>query len=301
MSRRTKFRELVDDRDLLVMPGAYDGLSARIIEAEGFHALVAGGYAAIGSMMGEPDGGQSNMRDMVDHYARIVGAVEIPVYVDADTGFGGVHNVAKAVRALEATGAAGLFFSDQVFPNRCGYLPGKQVVPVEIMLSRIAAALDARTDERFFIGTRTDCLSLTGLDDAIERCQMFVEAGVDMAKPQGADTREQITRSMAEIPGPHFATLSQAAGEHPAGLEGMREIGVAAVTMPSISLFAAAQGVRKAIAKLAATGSTADLADQLMPLPEYYELVRLGEFQSREKSYDDRAADILARRNSPRT
>lgn len=294
MSRRRRFRDLIAAADMLVMPGAYDGLSARIIEEAGFAAVTAGGYAAIGSMLGEPDGGQSNMRDMADHYARIADAVDVPVYIDADTGFGGVHNVAKAVRAFEATGAAGLFFSDQVFPNRCGYLPGKEVVPPSVMLSRIAAALDARTDDSFFIGTRTDCLSLTGLDDAIERCQMFVEAGADMAKPQGADTREQIAHSITKIPGPHFATLSQAAGRHPTGLEGMRELGVAAVTMPSIALFAAAQGVRQAVAELKQSGSAVGLGDKLIPLSDYYRLVGLDEFQAREKSYDDSAAAILA-------
>ncbi|MFK8250889.1 isocitrate lyase/PEP mutase family protein [Ancylobacter terrae] len=293
LTRRKRFRDLVAADELLIMPGAYDGLSARIIEQAGFGAVTAGGYAAIGSMLGEPDGGQSNMRDMADHYARIVDAVDIPVYIDADTGFGGVHNVARMVRAFEATGAAGLFFSDQVFPNRCGYLPGKEVVPPQIMLSRIAAALDARTDASFFIGTRTDCLSLTGLDDAVERCQMFMQAGVDMAKPQGADTREQIARCMAEIPGPHFATLSQAAGNHPTGLEGMRELGVAAVTLPSIALFAAAQGVRDAITELKLSGSVAGLGERLMPLPDYYALVGLDDFREREQAYDERAAAVV--------
>ena len=126
------------------MPGAYDALSARVIEAEGYRALVAGGYAAIGSMLAEADMGQSNVGDYADHYARICDAVSIPVYVDADTGFGGVHNVAKMVRLFESAGVAGLFFSDQVFPNRCGYLPGKEIVPPEEMLARLGAALDAR-------------------------------------------------------------------------------------------------------------------------------------------------------------
>src|ERR1700756_2507364 len=128
------------------MPGAYDALSARIIESEDFEALVAGGYAGIGRMVAPADMGQSNMRDYADHYARICAAVEVPVYVDADTGFGGVNNVRQMVRAFEAAGVAGVFISDQVFPNRCGYLPGKQAIPTEQMLAKIKAALDARRD-----------------------------------------------------------------------------------------------------------------------------------------------------------
>ena len=125
MSTRKRFRELIARGRLVPMPGAYDGLSAKIMEAEGFEAIIAGGYAAIGTMMGQADMGQCNVRDYADHYARICAAVDIPVYVDGDTGFGGVHNVREMVRAFEAAGVAGLFFSDQVFPNRCGYLPGK--------------------------------------------------------------------------------------------------------------------------------------------------------------------------------
>ena len=167
---RQHFRALIETPDLLVMPGAFDALSARIIEAEGFSAIIAGGYAAIATMLAEPDGGQSNMRDYADHYARIAGAVSIPVFADADTGFGGVDNVRAMVRAFEAAGVAGILFGDQTFPNRCGYLPGKQVVPVEQMLARIAAAVDARRDRSLLIVARTDVRSIEGLDAAIERC-----------------------------------------------------------------------------------------------------------------------------------
>ena len=139
MSRRATFRKLLASPGLTLMPGAYDALSARLIEEQGFEAAVAGGYAAAGSLLGQPDTGQSNMRDFADHYARICDAVEIPVYVDGDTGFGGVHNVRQMVKAFENAGAAALFFTDQVFPSRCGYLPGKQVIPVEQMLARIKA------------------------------------------------------------------------------------------------------------------------------------------------------------------
>src|ERR1700743_3830013 len=122
-------------------------------------------------MLAQPDMGQSNMRDYADHYARICAAVEIPVYVDGDTGFAGVNNVRQMVRAFEAAGVAGLFISDQVFPNRCGYLPGKRVVPVAEMLAKLKAPLDARRDPDLFIAARTDVAAIDGIDAAIERCQ----------------------------------------------------------------------------------------------------------------------------------
>src|ERR1700731_286428 len=124
MDVRKRFRAIMAGKRLVLMPGAYEARSARIIEAEGFEALVAGGYAAIGSMLAQADMGQCNMRDYADHYARICAAVKIPVYVDADTGFGGVNNVRQMVRAFEAAGVAGLFIPGQGFPYRCGSFTG---------------------------------------------------------------------------------------------------------------------------------------------------------------------------------
>lgn len=298
MSFRRRFRELVAGPELLVMPGAYDALSAKIIEAEGFKAVSCGGYAAVGSLLAQPDGGQSNMRDYADHYARICAAVEAPVYVDADTGFGGVNNVRQMVRAFESAGVAGLFITDQTFPNRCGYLPGKQVIPVEEMLAKIKAAVDARRDPDLFIGARTDGLSIEGLERAIERCHLYVEAGADMAKPQGVDTLEDISRVMSAVPGPHFATLSQAAGAIPITLAELQGLGVAAVTFPSSTLFAAAQAVRRVLGLLKRDGSMAKAGDHLIPLQDYYDLVGLNAQTSREQAYDQDAAQIFERRRA---
>src|SRR5258708_30290641 len=153
MSPRKKLRAIMAGKKLVLMPGAYDALSARVIEAEGFEAIVAGGYAGVGSMLAQADMGQSNMRDYAGHYGRICDAVEIPVYVDADTGFGGVNNVRQMVRAFEAAGVSGLFISDQVFPNRCGYLPGKQIVPVGKILANIKAVHVTRIDPTLYLSS----------------------------------------------------------------------------------------------------------------------------------------------------
>ena len=295
MNVRKKFRALMNGKRLVLMPGAYDGLSARIMEAEGFEAICAGGYAAIGSMLAQADMGQSNVRDYADHYARICDAVEIPVFVDADTGFGGVNNVRQMVRAFEAAGVAGMF-SDQVFPNRCGYLPGKQVVPVEQMLAKIKAALDARRDLDFFIAARTDAAGVEGLDAAIERCQLFVATGADLAKPQGVDAIEDIKRVIREVDCPHMATLSQAAGPKRRSLEELEAAGVAAATFPSIALFAAAHAVRNVVGLLKRENSLTPTFEQLLPLDDYYALVGLKEQLAREEAYDKAAAALARKR-----
>jgi 2-methylisocitrate lyase-like PEP mutase family enzyme len=294
MSVRKKLRELLAAPGLTLMPGAYDALSARIIEAQGFAAIAAGGYAAIGSMLAQPDTGQCNMRDYADHYARVCAAVELPVYVDGDTGFGGVNNVRQMVRAFEAAGVAGIFVSDQTFPNRCGYLPGKQVIPAAEMVAKIKAMLDARRDCDLVICARTDAASVEGVDAAIARSQLFMAAGADMAKPMGVDTIAEIERVIREVPGPHMATISQAAGAKHRDLAELEAAGVAAVTFPSAALFAAAQAVREALATLKRDRSLAGLGQKLMPLPDYYELVGLNAQLAREESYD-RAAEALVR------
>ena len=296
MNARKKLRALLAQPGLTLMPGAYDALSARIIAAEGFEALMAGGYAAVGSMLAQPDTGQSNMRDYADHYARICAAVELPVYVDGDTGFGGVNNARQMVRGFEGAGVAGFFVSDQTFPNRCGYLPGKQVVPVEQMIAKIKAMLDARHDADLVICARSDAAGVDGLSAAIERCQMYMEAGADMAKPMGADTIDDVKRVLREVPGPHMATISQAAGAKHRDLSELERAGVAAVSFPSAALFAAAQAVRGAMAMLKRERSLAGLTPNLMPLPDYYELIGLKDQLAREETYDREAAALVRKR-----
>lgn len=296
MNLRKKLRELIARPGLLLMPGAYDALSARIIEREGFEAIVAGGYAAVGSMLAAPDMGQSNMRDYAGHYERICEAVQIPVYVDSDTGFGGVNNVWQMTRKFENAGVAGFFVSDQVFPNRCGYLPGKQIVPVEQMLAKIKAAVDARRDPDMLIVARTDAVAVDGLNAAIERCQMFIEAGADLAKPQGADTIEDIKRVIREVPGAHMATQSQAAGKAKVTLADLEKAGVAAVSFPSAALFAAAAAVKKVMAALKRDHSLDGVLGDLVPLNDYYDFVGLKDMLTREESYDVAARKIAGKR-----
>src|SRR6267378_656886 len=296
MSARKRFRQIMNGKHLVLMPGAYDALSARVIEAEGFEAMVAGGYAAIGSMLAQADMGQSNMRDYADHYGRICDAVQIPVYVDADTGFGGVNNVRQMVRTFESVGVAGIFISDQVFPNRCGYLPGKQIVPVEQMLAKVKAALDARRDPDLFIAARTDAAGVESVEAAIERCRLFMEAGADMAKPMGLDTIAEIKRALREISGPHMATLSQAAGPKARSLEELDAAGVMAATFPSVALFAAANAVRNVLRLLKGKNSLAPCQEHLIPLDDYYDLVGLKPLLAREEGYDKAAAALVQKR-----
>lgn len=285
MSPGKRLRELLARPGVLVMPGAYDALSARLVEAHGFEAAFGGGSAATSSLLGEADSGQLSMRDYADHYGRIARAVGIPVLVDADTGFGGVHNVRHAVRAFERGGAAGLFIEDQVFPKRCGYFAGKAVVPVEDMLAKLKAALDARLDPDFVICARTDVYGLGGADAAIERAQRFLEAGVDMTFVQGADTVEALARVCREVPCPQLANVSQASSAAPLMVSEIERAGAAAVIYPVATLRAAVQAAGGVLAALRRDGSLAAVQDRLMPSDAFNALCGFEAQQAREDDY----------------
>lgn len=293
MSKRKHYRALLGQRAGHILPGVYDALSARIAEDQGFAVIGAGGFATIGSLLGGPDIGQSNMRDYAEHYGRICAAVDVPVSVDADTGFGDVHNVIEMVRAFEAAGVAGVMISDQTFPNRCGYLPGKAVVPVEEMLAKLRAALAARRDPDLVIIARTDARADHGLDEALRRCRLFMAAGADMAKPQGVDRSDEIRRALAEVPGPFAATLSQAARSRFTDIADLRALGVATISLPSVALFAAARGVRDVLSELAQTQSVAAIEPQVISLDDYNRVVRLDRRLQEEALYRDEARRVL--------
>lgn len=296
MNTRKRFRELIAAPGMVYAPGAYDALSARIIEAQGFDVVVAGGYAAAGALLGQPDTGQSNMRDYADHYGRICAAVNVPVYVDGDTGFGGVNNVRQMVRAFEDAGVAGLFISDQVFPPRCGYMEGKQLISTQDMLAKLKAALDARRDPDLFIVARTDALSVEGLDGAIERAQLYMDMGVDMAKVIGADQLDAFRRILREVPGAQMANMSNA---NPKGMPTPAEFeaaGAAMMTFPSAALFAAVGAVTRAMAALKKESSLDGARPGFCTLDEYYDLVGLERQQQSEQDYLTAARDVMARR-----
>jgi len=294
MTPGRRLRELIARPGMLSMPGAYDALSARIIEANGFEAIVVGGYAASGSLRAEPDVGQMTLHDYVDHYGRIAQAVDIPVFADADTGFGGPNNVRRCVRAFERAGLAGMFVEDQAFPKRCGYLPGKTLIPAEQMVAKILAALDARRSDDFFFVARTDAAGVDGLDAAIERGRLYVQAGADMVMVQGADTPDDMRRVCREVSGPQLANVSQARGKAVATLAELEAAGAAAVTFPSFALYAAAAAVDRAMAALRRDGTLDGYGGELMTLARYNELVGLDAHLERERRYDESAAALAA-------
>jgi 2,3-dimethylmalate lyase len=293
MSQRLRYRELLASDDILVGAGIYDAFSARLAEEAGFKCVVAGGNAGIGGLLAAPDMGQTNMRDMADLYARICAAVDLPVTVDADTGYGGIHNVRQAVRAFENAGVSALTINDQTFPNRCGYLSGKAVIPVEEMLAKIKAAVDTRRDGNMVIVARTDAANVVGLDEALDRCELFLEAGADIAKPQCVDDATSIAAVVERLPCPYLATLSMAAGRIALDIRDLQALGAASVSLPSLGIFAAMQGMRTAFAAVRGENSLASTLPQLPSLGDYYSVVGLSAYTDLDNQYAAFATRII--------
>ena len=169
MKKTTLFRKLIQDPEILLLPCCHDGLSARVLEQSGFKAIAAAGYGLSGSLLGMPDIGVLTASEMITQYGHICSAVNVPVLVDLDTGFGDVNNVIRAVRDCEKAGVAGLFLEDQTYPKRCGHMAGKSVVSVEEYLPKLKAALWAREDPDLVIMARTDSCAVYGIEEAVRR------------------------------------------------------------------------------------------------------------------------------------
>jgi carboxyvinyl-carboxyphosphonate phosphorylmutase len=285
MKKTTRFKKLVRDAEILVLPGAYDALSAKIVEQAGFKAVTLGGYPASGSLLAKPDVSLLTMTEMVNQARYIDEAVEIPLFVDGDTGHGNVMNVARTVREFERAGAAGLFIEDQVFPKRCGHMEGKQVISTEEMITKIKAAVDARKDNDLMIMARTDALAVSGIDDAIERGNRYAEAGADIVFIEAPPSVKEMRRICKEVKAPLLANMVEGGKTPMLTAQELQEIGYSIVAFPLSTLYAAAYGVRFAMHALFKTGTTANCMDQMITFADFNHLVGLEKVRATETHY----------------
>jgi|694.fasta_scaffold65198_3 2-methylisocitrate lyase-like PEP mutase family enzyme len=268
---------------ILVAPGAYDALSARLLEQAGFEAVYRGGYAASAAAFALPDLGITTLTDMVDHLRRMTNAIDLPVIADADTGYGEVPQVVHTVHELEAAGAAAIQFEDQVFPKRCGHMEGKKVIPAEEMVIKLRAALAARRNPETVIIARSDATAVTGLDDAIARSRMYADAGADVIFID-APTCEDDLRAIAGggINAVLMVNVSEYGKTPDLGAKRFEELGFGLVIYPSSTLFAAAQSTKELAAQLMADGSTVASVPRMMPFDEINGILGKDEWDSLE-------------------
>lgn len=284
---RARLRELLGAGEPLVAPGAYDALSARLVEQAGFSAVYMTGFGTTASLIGRPDVGLLSGSEMVDNAARIVSAVDVPVIADADTGYGNAINVLRTVRAYEQAGVAGIHLEDQVMPKKCGHLSGKSVIAKEEMVGKVRAAASARSDEDFLLIARTDAAAASGLDDAIDRAEAYAEAGADVLFVEAPTDEAGVARIAGELRDVAPLVFNWAeGGRTPAlALERIAELGFSLVLFPIGALLAATAGMRAVLSTLRADGTPAAALPDLPSFGEFTDLIGLPEVRELEQRF----------------
>lgn len=285
MKKTTLFRKLINDPEILVLPGAHDALTARVIEKAGFQAVTCGGYSMSASLLGKPDIGLLGMKEMADQYRNMVEAVDIPVFADGDTGYGDVNNVMRTVREYEKAGVAGLFIEDQVFPKRCGHMEGKSVIPAEEMVAKIKAAVHAREDEDLVIMARTDALAIHGVDEAIKRGNLYADAGADLIFVEAVRTVEDMKRVNAEIAKPTLANMIEGGKSPLLTTKELEEIGYNVVVYPCTLTYAVTKTAQKCMEILKQTGTTEGYMENLLSFDEFFSFIGAEDIRKDEKIF----------------
>jgi carboxyvinyl-carboxyphosphonate phosphorylmutase len=284
---RARLRELLSAGPPLMAPGAYDALSARLVEQAGFDCVYMTGFGTTASLIGRPDVGLLSGSEMVENARRIVAAVDLPVIADADTGYGNAINVVRTVQLYEQAGVAGIQLEDQVTPKKCGHMSGKQLIGADEMVGKLTAAVEARRDPDLLVIARTDAVAVTGTDDAIARARAFADAGADVLFVEAPTSEADIERVATELRGVAPLVFNWAEGGRtpPLSLERIAELGFALVIYPIGTLLAATAGIRSLLATLKRDGVPTAALDDVPSFGEFTDLIGLPEVQRLEQRF----------------
>lgn len=289
MKRTTQFRNLIKAGGPGIMPGATDCFVARIIEEAGFPAIYVTGGGTANTYLGGPDIGLVTLNELASQVERISDAVSVPVIADCDTGFGGVANVKRTIRAYERAGAAGLHIEDQVFPKRCGHFDGKAVVPIEDMLYRLQAALDARTDPDFFIIARTDARGPEGFERALERAHAYKEMGVDAIFVEAPTSREELERIGREFKGTNLIANMIERSKTPLLPEKeLLAMGFNIILYANAALYLGSFAIRQGMEVLKRERITESLIDRMTSFQQRQQLIGLAKVDAAERELIER-------------
>jgi 2-methylisocitrate lyase-like PEP mutase family enzyme len=275
-----------------VLPGVYDGFSARLIERAGFDAAFITGSGISESRLGQPDVGLAGLAEQVDAARQIAACVGLPLIADADTGYGNAVNVYYTTQAFEQAGVAGMMIEDQTWPKRCGHLAGKELISAAEMVGKVSAAVDARRDDEFVIMARTDAAASLGVDGAIERANLYAEAGADLLFADALLSAEDIALFAAEVDGPVAVNMGFAIRRRATtpllSASALQELGVALMIAPRMLTSAAALGMQRALEALLEsmrTGEVVDRPELLLSFEELHELMGFGDIQELERRF----------------
>ncbi|WP_244817418.1 oxaloacetate decarboxylase [Caballeronia sp. Lep1P3] len=287
MSRSTRFRELFKEGPFVCM-GAHDALTARIAEEAGAKALYVSGFVASGVIAGQPDVGVLSQTEMFEHIRRICRVTSVPVFADADTGYGGILDVQRTVRLWEEAGASVLHLEDQALPKKCGHYAGKQLVSKEEMVQKLRAMIAARSDPDFFIVARTDAIAVTGIEDAIARLEAYAQAGADglyADAPESIEHMRELTRRLKPLGKPILFNQARTGKSPYVSMREAYELGFDYTLAPIESMLAMHKAVKDIMTIFMREGTTDAIADRMTPFDEYNRFVGLGEAVAIEKRF----------------
>ena len=286
-----RLRALLDSGRTIVAPGAFDPLSARLVEEAGFPAVYMTGFGTSAALIGRPDVGLLTMTEMVGNAARIADCVDIPVIADADTGYGNPLNVIRTVGAYEAAGVAGIHIEDQVAPKKCGHLEGKLVIPAQEMAEKVRAAVEARTQPDFVIIARTDARAVEGLERSLQRGRMYREAGADALFIEALTSEAEAEEAAKAFPGvPLLFNWAEGGKTPPVSLDRLKELGYRIVIFPISTLLAATGAMRRILQEIAEAGTPAAAIHELPTFAEFVDFIGLPQVREAEQRYAATAA-----------
>ena len=285
MSTRKHLKALVEARNGLIVPGAFNALSAKVIEDLGFQAIYVTGAGVTNMWFGMPDQGFMGLHEIADHTARIRDAVTVPLIVDADTGFGNALNVRHTVRVLERAGADCIQFEDQVAPKRCGHFSGKEVISTKEAVSKIKAAVDARQDADLLIMARTDAAATHGFEAAIERAQRFAEAGADILFVEAVTQAEEVRALPTRLAQPQLMNMVIGGKTPIFNAEQLGEMGYGIVLYANAALQGAVAGMQKALTVLRDEKEVQESSGLVTPFAERQRLVGKPQWDALERKY----------------
>lgn len=288
-----RFRELLARPQILIVPGAFDALSAKLAERAGFEAVYMTGAGTVNAVAGLPDIGLLSLTEVASNAGYITNAVRIPVFADADTGYGNALNVMRTVRTYEQAGLAGLHIEDQVSPKRCGHVAGKECVPLDEMVGKIRAAAAARSDPDFVIIARTDSKAPLGFDEAVKRGRAYAAAGADIVFPEALQTKEEFAAYAREIRAPLLANMTEFGKTPYLTAKEFEELGYRIVIYAVSALRVALKAMQAFYADLRRNGTQTGWLDRMMTRAELYDLVEYARFTEYEREFLGDANDPL--------
>ena len=278
-------RQIEDKKKIMVLPGVFDALSARIAEKVGFDAIFQTGYGSAATLLGMPDYGFLNAGETIDNARRIIRAVNVPVIVDIDTGYGNPLNVWRLVHDLQSLGAAGIFLEDQVWPKKCGHMVGKEVVSKDDYIFKLKAALEARESRDFIIVARTDARAPLGLDEAIERGKAYHKAGADVIFVEAPRSIEELKKIANEINAPLVANMIEEGLTPNLPAKDLLKMGYRIVVFPLSGLYAATFAIKEVFLELRNSGATQGGRKMMVTFKDFNKFVDLRRYVALEKRY----------------